>query len=86
LCFDARPHPDLLPREKEWLLAGFVLWMAVRQIQSREFSEKRRTILLLLGEKAGMREVVNQRRTGRTRKRNGLVAPTSDEGGWELLS
>jgi len=31
---------------------------AVRQIQSREFSKRRRTILLLLGEKAGMREVV----------------------------
>ena len=32
---------------------------AVRQIQSRESSKRRRTILLLLGEKAGMREVVN---------------------------
>jgi len=32
--------------------------MTIRQIQSREFSSERRTILLLLGEKAGMREVV----------------------------
>ncbi len=32
--------------------------MTVRQIQSREFSERRRTILLLLGEKAGLRESV----------------------------
>ena len=30
----------------------------VRPIQSREFPEERRTILLLLGEKAGMRESV----------------------------
>ena len=35
-----------------------VLRRRVRPIQSREFSEKRRTILLLLGEKAGMRESV----------------------------
>jgi hypothetical protein len=35
-----------------------VLRMSVRQIQSREFSEKQRTILLLLGEKAGLRESV----------------------------
>ena len=48
--------------------------MTVRQIQSREFSQRRRTILLLLGEKAGMREVVNQKRTGHSRKRDGLVA------------
>jgi len=47
--------------------------MTVRQIQSREFSKRRRTILLLLGEKAGMREVVNQKRTGRSRKRDGLA-------------
>jgi hypothetical protein len=32
--------------------------MAVRRIQSREFSKGRRTVLLLLGEKAGMREDV----------------------------
>ena len=36
-----------------------VVRMSVRQIQSREFSRRRRTILLLLGEKAGMREDVN---------------------------
>jgi len=32
--------------------------MAVRQIQSRDFSKRRRTFLLLLGEKAGLREDV----------------------------
>jgi hypothetical protein len=34
--------------------------MTVRQILSREFAVRRRTILLLLGEKAGMREGVKQ--------------------------
>jgi tRNA G18 (ribose-2'-O)-methylase SpoU len=55
-CFDARPHPDLLSREKEQQSQVFCLRMSVRQIQSREFSRGRRMILLLLGEKAGMRE------------------------------
>jgi len=40
--------------------------LTVRQIQPRKFSKRRQTIHLLLGEKAGMREVVNQRRMGRT--------------------
>jgi hypothetical protein len=43
-------------RGERFLVGG----KAVRQIQSREFSKRRRTILLLLGEKAGMREVVIQ--------------------------
>jgi len=55
------------PRRRNSCTAFLVMRMAVRQIQSREFSKRRRTILLLLGEKAGMREVVNQKRTGRTR-------------------
>jgi hypothetical protein len=38
--------------------------MAVRQIPAREFSKKRQTILLLLGEKAGMREVVKPKSDG----------------------
>jgi hypothetical protein len=33
----------------KWLLAGLVLRRSVRQIQSREFSKRRRTILPLLG-------------------------------------
>jgi hypothetical protein len=34
------------------------LQMSARQIKSREFSKRQETILLLLGEKAGMRESV----------------------------
>jgi hypothetical protein len=56
--FDARPHLFPLPQERTTrrMVSGW--WKAVRQIQSREFSRSRRAILLLLGEKAGMREVV----------------------------
>jgi hypothetical protein len=46
------------PRRRNSCTAFLVMRMTVRQIQSREFSKRRRTILLLLGEKAGMREVV----------------------------
>jgi hypothetical protein len=49
-----------LPQERNHHWPILVLWTTVRQIQSREFSEKRRTILLPLGEKAGMREVTVQ--------------------------
>jgi len=57
--FCVRPQPDLLPQEKEKLLAGFGFAADHLAIQSREFPSRRRTILLLLGEKAGLREVVN---------------------------
>ena len=78
--FYARPHLFPLPQERTTrrMVSG---WRkAVRQIQSREFSEKRRTILLLLGEKAGMREVVNHLKsefsgaTGRCERRPGWSA------------
>src|ERR1035437_2119422 len=46
------------PRRRNGGGTFLVLRMRVRQIQPHEFSEKRRTILLLLGEKAGMRESV----------------------------
>ena len=48
------------PGEKEQHRALLVLRMRVRQIPSREFSRERRTILLLLGEKAGLREGMAQ--------------------------
>jgi hypothetical protein len=57
--FYIRPQPDLLPQEKEQQIAVFFcLRLTVRQIQSHVFPSRLRTILLLLGEKAGLREVV----------------------------
>jgi hypothetical protein len=53
---NARPHPDLLPQEKEQQL-GVPNVMDNRPANPiAGFSVRRRTILLLLGEKAGMRE------------------------------
>jgi len=46
------------PGEKEQRLRTFGFANAARQTQLRELSERRQTIPLLLGEKAGMREVV----------------------------
>ena len=46
------------PGRRNGLRMVLVLRRHVRSIQSRAFSEKRRTILLLLGEQAGMRESV----------------------------
>jgi hypothetical protein len=57
----ARPQPDLLPQEKEQQSLVSCLRMSVRQIQSRAFSKGRRTIHLLLGEKARMREDVKSK-------------------------
>jgi hypothetical protein len=53
---NARPQPNLLPQEKEQQLRISDLRTAVRQIQSLESSKRRQTILLLPGEKAGLRE------------------------------
>jgi len=54
---DDRPHPDLLPQEKgQQAHVSFFTGMYVRQIQPREHPERLRTILLLFGEKAGIRE------------------------------
>jgi hypothetical protein len=58
VCVYTRPQPDLLPQEKEQQSLVSCLRMSVRQIQSRGFSKGRRTVLLLHGEKAGMREDV----------------------------
>jgi hypothetical protein len=53
---NARPHPDLLPQEKEQQL-GVPNVMDNRPANSAAgIPVGRRTILLLLGEKAGMRE------------------------------
>jgi hypothetical protein len=65
-CFTLALILTFSPGKKERLLRVSLFRQAVRPIQSREFSSRRRTVLLLLGEKAGMREVVKQKR---------LVAP-----------
>jgi hypothetical protein len=57
--FDARPHLFPLPQERTTPRMVSRWRKVVRQIQSRKFSEKRRKFLLLLGEKAGLKEVVN---------------------------
>ncbi len=75
ICVLRPPLPFILsPRRGNHNWPVLVLRLGVRQIPARGFSWRRRTMLLLLGEKAGMREVVNQRRTGRTRRagRTGL--------------
>ena len=57
--FDARPQPDLLPQEKEAPLHACLLSADRPANPVAGFSKRRRMILLLLGEKAGMREDVN---------------------------
>jgi hypothetical protein len=59
LCFTSALTCFLSPGERILAITVPAIRLTVRQIQSREFSKRRRTILLLLGEKAGMREVVN---------------------------
>jgi hypothetical protein len=54
--FDARPHLFPLPRGEDILFAGTGLRMAVWPIQSQVFPQTLKRFLLLLGEKAGMRE------------------------------
>jgi len=46
------------PGEKEQVLSVSSFAISVQQVHSHEISKRRQTILLLLGEKAGMREVV----------------------------
>ena len=81
LCFYARPHLFPLPQERTTRRTVSGRRKSVRQIQSRELSEIRRTILLLLGEKAGMREVVNhlksECRRGNLSLRNWMTADGS---------
>jgi hypothetical protein len=54
--FYDRPHPDLLPREKEQPLSGSIFANDYQAISVAGISVRRQMILLLLGEKAGMRE------------------------------
>jgi hypothetical protein len=56
--FDARPHPSLLPQEKESPLYAWMLSADHPANPVAGFSKRRRMILLLLGEKAGLREDV----------------------------
>jgi hypothetical protein len=58
LCFTLAFILTFSPRRRNGCRVFLVVRLGIRQIQSREFSEKRRKFLLLLGEKAGMREVV----------------------------
>jgi hypothetical protein len=50
--------PALSPKEREWVCASFGWWIIVRRIQPLVFSRKQGAFHLLLGEKAGMRAVV----------------------------
>jgi hypothetical protein len=60
ICVLRSPSPFILSPRRGNGWWTFLVWrLTVRQIQSREFSRSRRKILLLLGEKAGMREDVN---------------------------
>jgi hypothetical protein len=61
------------PEEKEQQSHILVLRMSVRQIQSRAFSKGRRMVLLLLGEKAGMREDMKSK-ADEARPQTGRVA------------
>jgi hypothetical protein len=73
--FYARPHPGLLPRGEGIAVARFWFCGWVSGKSSRWFvQQRRRTFLLLLGEKAGMREVVKSNRCG-------LAAQELGEGG-----
>ena len=58
LCFTLALTCVLSPGERILAIMVSVIRLVVWQIQSREFSRRRRMILLLLGEKAGLREGV----------------------------
>jgi hypothetical protein len=58
ICVTLALTLTLSPEAREQPAHILVLRLTVRQIQPCEFSKRRRTILLLLGEKAGMREDV----------------------------
>ena len=81
ICVLRPPSPFILSPGRGNGCWTFLVWrMAVRQIQSREFSERRRTILLLLGEKAGMREVVNHLKS-KFRRETGWTCRADFHGG-----
>jgi hypothetical protein len=61
--FYVRPHLSSSPPGEEIAAGRFSFFrLTVRQIPSREFSRRQRAILLLPGEKAGLREVVTPSR------------------------
>jgi hypothetical protein len=60
MVFTSALNLTFSPGEKEQPQSDYGFAMIVRPILSREFSRRRRTILLLLGEKAGLREDVSK--------------------------
>jgi hypothetical protein len=71
LCFSSALILTFSPRRRNSLCAFLFSRLIIRQIQSHEFSRGRQTILLLLGEKAGMREDVHLTLPGRPGKSGG---------------
>jgi hypothetical protein len=59
ICFDDRPHPDLLPRGEGTTFGHFLFHTGLSANPAVGISKDAGTTLLLLGEKAGMREDVN---------------------------